>query len=109
MDMSSTPRNNRKHTPETEALAAELRAERAAQDLTQDDLARMSGIGRQTILRIENGQRAMDTAQMADLCRALGITMTAFVMRAEERVQEHARKEREQSEAARKSIRSRQA
>ena len=86
--MSNPSQNGRRRTPEAEAFAAQLRAERAAQGLTQDELSKRSGIGKQTILRIENGQRVMDTAQLGDLCRALGISIITFVMRAEERLQQ---------------------
>ena len=88
MSMSNQPSNGRRRTPEAEAFAAQLRAERAAQGLTQDELSKRSGIGKQTILRIENGQRVMDTAQLGDLCRALGISIITFVMRAEERLEQ---------------------
>lgn len=87
MDVENTPRNSRLRTPEAAAFAAQLRAERAAAGMSQDDLAKASGIGKHTILRIENGQRVMDTAQLGDICRALGITIATFAMRAEERLQ----------------------
>lgn len=82
--------NARRRTPEAAAFAAQLRAERAARDMTQEQLADLTGIGRQTILRIEKGIRVMDTAQLGDICRALGITLTEFAIRAEQRMQDEA-------------------
>lgn len=93
MTVNNPSTNGRRRNPEAEAFAAQLRAERAAQDMTQDELAKRSGVGKHTILRIENGQRVMDTAQLGDLCRGLGVSLYEFVMRAEERLQAEQRPE----------------
>jgi len=79
--------NARKRTPEDSAFAAQVRAERGAAGFSQDELARRAGLSPHTILRIENEQRGMDTSQLALICKALGITITQFVMRAEDRLQ----------------------
>ena len=68
------------------AFAAQLRAERAAAGMNQAELGSAAGLSKQTILRFENGSRVMDTAQLADICRALGITIVDFVIGAEQRL-----------------------
>ena len=68
------------------AFAAQLRAERAAAGLNQAELGKAAGLSKQTILRFENESRSMDTAQLADICRALGITIVDFVLGAEQRL-----------------------
>lgn len=73
-------------SPLSLAFAAQMRAERAAADLTQTQLASKAGMGRTTLIRIEAGERDMDTTQLAGLCRALGVSIVDFVSRAEERV-----------------------
>lgn len=88
MDMSDTSSNARKRTPEALAFAAQLRAERAAANMSQDDLARATGISKPTIARIELGQRVMDTAQLGAICRALGLSLTTFATRADGRMHE---------------------
>lgn len=87
MDVEKTAGNRRKRTPEADAFAAQLRAERAAAGLTQNDLSKRSGIGVQTIFRIENGDRVMDTSQLGALVKALDISIATFAARAEERLQ----------------------
>lgn len=91
MDMPETSPNARKRTPEAAAFAAQLRAERAAANVSQDDLAKMTGISKPTIARIELGQRVMDTAQLGAICRALGLSLTTFAVRAEGRMLEDQR------------------
>lgn len=84
MDMAA---NARKRSPLTAALAAQLRAERAAAGMTQAELAHAAGISRVQLARIEGGERTLDVAQAADLSRALGLTLVEFVQRAEARVE----------------------
>lgn len=73
-------------SPLSLAFAAQMRAERAAADLTQTQLASKAGMGRTTLIRIEAGERDMDTTQLAGLCNALGLSLVEFVSRAEERL-----------------------
>lgn len=76
-------------TPERSATSAvwaeQLRAERAAKRLSRADLAKASGVSSKAIQRLEENEREMDTDQLDRLCRALGITITDFVMRADHR------------------------
>lgn len=88
MNVENAAKSTRALTPEAAAFAAQLRAERARAQMSQGDLSQASGIGQHTILRLENGQRVMDTFQLSALCKALGISITTFVMRAEEALAE---------------------
>lgn len=83
--------NARKRTPLTSALAAQLRAERAAAGMTQTELARQAGMSRVQLARIEGDERTLDIAQAADLSKALGISLVEFVQRAEARLSKEAK------------------
>ena len=61
------------------AVAAHLRAERARANLKQSELAEMSGLSVNTILRLENGQRVMTLSQLFAITRALGVDPGHFV------------------------------
>lgn len=76
----------RDRTPEALAFAAQLRAERAAAGMSQDDLVAATGISKSAIARIETGVRVMDTAQLGKFCRAFGISLATFAIRADERM-----------------------
>ncbi|MGO4599990.1 helix-turn-helix domain-containing protein [Terrabacter sp. 2RAF25] len=88
-------RTGRKAAPRTrvtDAFAAQLRAAREQKKISQGELAQRSGVGRQTILRIENRARVMDISQLGALCEALDIGLLAFCQRVEEELHEgHAR------------------
>lgn len=45
-------------------------------------------MSKNTVLRIETGQRSMDTDQMGDLCAALGVDIEVFMQRAIDRMNE---------------------
>lgn len=80
----------RDRTPEALAFAAQLRAERAAAGMSQDDLVAATGISKSAIARIETGVRVMDTAQLGKFCRAFGISVATFAIRADERMRAEA-------------------
>lgn len=68
------------------AVAATLRAERAAAQLTQQELADRSGLGYQTVMRLEKGERSPNVGQLAALCAVFGMSMSDLVERAEQRL-----------------------
>ena len=84
----------RERTPEALAFAAQLRAERAAAGMSQDDLVAATGISKSAIARIETGARVMDTAQLGKFCRAFGISIATFAIRADERMRDEAEQSR---------------
>lgn len=78
--------NGRERSPWAETTAAQIRAERAAADLTQAEMIAASGIPRSTYLRLESGARVSDTTQLARICGALGLSLSEFFRRVEGRI-----------------------
>ena len=68
------------------ALAAEIRAERARQQLTQEQVFEPAGMSKSAYLRIETGQRGANVAQLAHIADALGLPLSDLVARAESRL-----------------------
>lgn len=68
-------------------VAAELRAERAAKQITYDKLAELTGINRRTLIRLLKAERAIDTAHLASLCEALGMDIVDLISAAERRAE----------------------
>lgn len=69
----------------TQAVADQIRAERAAARLTQREVWTRAGLTRSTYLRIEDAERDINTAQLAALAPVFGLTLTQLVERAETR------------------------
>lgn len=67
------------------AVAAQVRAERAAAGLTQAEVIDRAGMARSTYLRIESGERVADVVQLDQIARALGIRLVVLIERAQER------------------------
>lgn len=61
------------------ALAAEIRAERAAKDLTQRQLADASGINYETLKNVLKGSRDINVTQIVQLAGAFGISAQELV------------------------------
>lgn len=68
------------------AVAAEIRAERAARQVTIDELADRSSISKSTLLRLLNERRLIGMEALSDIARALGVSATVIVGRAERRL-----------------------
>lgn len=71
-----------------EAVAETIRAERAARKWSQAELAARAGIPRVTYIRYETGDRRPSLVQVAQIASALGLSLTAFSRRVEERYSE---------------------
>lgn len=56
------------------AVGARIREERLRQDLSQGDLAEISGVARGTIVTIETGRQGIDLLQFIQLAHALGVS-----------------------------------
>ena len=67
-------------------VAAQVRAERAAAHLPQSKVTSMSGIARSTYLRIEAGTHVADTTELVKITRALGLSLSEFFQRVENRM-----------------------
>ena len=68
-----------------EAVGAELRAQRAARGLKQEDLALRVGISRASVANIEGGRQAISLHHLSDLAEALGTTASSVLRAAEAR------------------------
>ncbi|MGN0065781.1 MAG: helix-turn-helix domain-containing protein [Nocardioides sp.] len=69
------------------AVAAELRAERAAKDLTTKELSALAGIPYASLRRYLGAERHIDVATVAALCGALGLEAGELVARASDRLE----------------------
>lgn len=72
----------RKRTGLSEAVAAQLRAERAAARVSQALLADRAEMSRITLMRVLNGDRVMDLSQFAAICEGLGVSPAVVMARA---------------------------
>lgn len=84
--MNMKASNARKQSELSLAVAAQLRAERAAANMTIADLVRASGVSKNALLNVLNGQRTADVSQLDAICRALGVRLLDLFTRAEERI-----------------------
>ena len=85
LGMGTLGDNARERSSMSDSVAAQIRAERAALRVTQQQMADPSGLSRITVIRLENGDRVADTTQLARVCKAAGITLSEFFRRVEQR------------------------
>ena len=69
------------------ALAAEIKAERAAIGLTREQVYTAGDMSRSTYARIEKGSLAVDAVQLSAIARVLGVPAWELWRRAEQRAQ----------------------
>lgn len=86
MNMDDKASNARKQSALSVAIAAQLRAERAAANMTVDELAQRSGVSRGTLMKVLNERVTADVSQVDAICRALGVPLIDLFARAEERL-----------------------
>lgn len=65
------------------ALIRGIRAERTRSDLTQQQLAERLGWSRKTIVYIESGDRKLLAHELADVCKALGVSLRTLLVLAD--------------------------
>lgn len=70
-----------------QAIAAELRAQRARKQFTLDQLAEKTGLSKATVLRYLNGQRQIPMDAFGELCLALEADAAALFLIAHEAAQ----------------------
>ena len=68
------------------AVAAELRRERAAQQVTIDTLVERTGLSRSTVLNTLNAKRLLGVEAVASIAQALEVSVTTIFARAEGRI-----------------------
>ena len=64
---------------ENELFREHLRSAREAAGLTQLDLAQAIGRTQVFVSHIERGVRRLDTVELLQICRAMGIDLTSFI------------------------------
>lgn len=69
-----------------DAIAEQLRAERAARGLTIDGLAAEAGIHRSSVIRYLDGERDIKMSALFAMAGALGLTVPELLTRAEQRI-----------------------
>jgi len=75
----------------TAAIAAELKAERAATGIQNDVLAKAANVSSRQIIRIFNGERSVSLQDTLLLCSALGLDIHEFLHRVQARVEKQRR------------------
>lgn len=80
--------NAREHTPLSVAVAATVRAERAALGLTREEVSARSGVPVSTLRRIETQERVATVSQLGGVARALGLRLSDLLLRAESRMED---------------------
>lgn len=70
----------------TAAIAAELRAEKAARGMSNDDIARASGVSKVAVQRYLRPTRAITVTTLEALCGAVGVDTVELVRRARSRM-----------------------
>lgn len=85
MDMNPASRD-RQVAELNRAVSEQLRAERAASNMTIDALANAAGVNRKTVMRLESGERSADVMQLAAMCAVFGLPLGDFMARAQQRV-----------------------
>jgi transcriptional regulator with XRE-family HTH domain len=68
------------------AMAVQIKAEMAAKDWKQPDLAQASGIPTSTLHRYLSGQRDIPLPAFAEIANALGLSMLELASRAQRRL-----------------------
>jgi transcriptional regulator with XRE-family HTH domain len=72
--------------PAEVALAAQLRAERAAAGMTQDQLADAAGLHRMVYIRLETAKRHANVGQLVKIAEAVELPLSELLSRAEDRM-----------------------
>lgn len=76
----------RERTGLSEALVAQIRAERSAARLTLREVSQQSGIPFSTYRKLDDGTGTPDAEQLYRLCQVYGITLREFFSRVEGRL-----------------------
>ena len=72
-----------------QAVAGEIRAERARLRKTMQDVYERAGMSKSAYLLIETGQRKANIVQLEGIARALDLRLSELFLRAESRLREN--------------------
>ncbi len=67
------------YRPENTLLRNQLRSARQAAGLTQVDLSAAIGKSQTFVSDVERGVRRLDTIELWEICRAMGVDLTEFI------------------------------
>lgn len=67
--------------PESEAVAATIRALRATSRMTQEELAERAGLNRWAIIKLESGKEQIQLQQLIKIGRVFGLTASELAAR----------------------------
>jgi len=73
-----------RNVPLVAALAQEIRLQRHARQITQDELAKATGLDRSYIISIEKGKRNISITKLAQIAAVLGLSASQLVSLAEQ-------------------------
>ena len=74
-----------------EAVATELRAQRARVRVTYDELTRMAGLAKSTLINYLEGRRDIPLPAFADICRALSVDQREVFAAAQQSIEHRGR------------------
>ncbi|MCJ1709292.1 helix-turn-helix domain-containing protein [Microbacterium sp. VKM Ac-2923] len=72
----------------SQAVASELRAERARKQKTVASIAEATGLSKSAVLHYLNGKRGIPTSAFALICRAMAVSPLLIFERAEEHLED---------------------
>lgn len=75
------------YRPENTVLRNQLRSARQAAGLTQVDLSASIGKSQTFVSDVERGVRRLDTIELWEICRAMGVDLTEFIAEFQEVVE----------------------
>jgi len=78
--------NTRERSSWSDAVAAQVRAERAHAGWTQVEMVERTGLSRSTFMRLESGEHVADVSELARVCGAIGVPASEFFRRIEGRM-----------------------
>ena len=76
-------------TSEQTALQELLRQLRQDAGLRQQDLADRIGEPQSFVSKYESGERRLDIVELRQICAAIGVSLSSFIQRFEEKVNKH--------------------
>lgn len=80
------------YTERQNALLKLLRASREQAGLRQEDVAERLGRPQSFVSKYESGERSLDVLELYDVCVALGISLSDFVVSLEKQLKKKRRK-----------------
>lgn len=79
--------NARERSPHSQAIADQIKAERARRGLTQREVYDAIDMARMTYIRIENGARVADVTQLAKIASVFEMPLALLIQRAEAEIE----------------------